>query len=142
MIKVLFISLIFLIPNGALGHMKHYENIKKIQMDVFKDGKIIGFCNYEFFRDGDNTKIKNKTEFNVKLLNVKIFSIISNSTEIYNKDNLISFTSKTLQNKKKKYVNLKYLIEDDKFLIDGSSYKGTSTLHTIQDNNICSSFYS
>ncbi len=131
MIKILFIFLIFLIPNSSLGHMKHYENIKKIQMDVVKDGKIIGFCNYEFFRDGDNIEIKNNTEFNVKLLNIEIFSVISNSTEIYNKDNLISFTSKTLQNKKEKYVNLKYLIEDEKFLIDGSSYKGTSAINNV-----------
>ena len=101
MIKILFILLIFFIPNNALGHLKHYKNIKKIQMDIFRDGKIIGFCNYEFLRDGDNTEIKNNTEFNVELLNIKIFSIISNSTEVYNKNNLISFKSKTLQNKKK-----------------------------------------
>ena len=131
MIKILFILLIFFIPNGALGHLKHYENIKEIQMDIFKDGKIIGFCNYEFFRDGDNTEIKNNTEFNVELLNIKIFSIISNSTEVYNKNSLISFKSKTLQNKKKKYVNLKYLKEDNKFLIDGSSYKGTSSIDVV-----------
>ena len=131
MIKILFILIILFIPNNALSHMKHYKDIKKIEMDVIKDGKIIGFCNYEFFRDGENTKIKNKTEFNVKLLNVKVFSIISNSIELYYKDNLISFTSKTLQNKKKKYVNLEYIEKNNNFLIDGSSYKGTSKINNV-----------
>ena len=131
MLKILFIFLILTFPSSVLGHMKHYENIKKIEMNVIRDGKIIGFCNYEFFKEGNNIKIKNKTEFEVKLLSIKIFSIVSNSTEIYNKDKLISFNSKTVQNKKKKYVNLKYLEKENKYLIDGSSYKGTSKINNV-----------
>ncbi len=129
MIKILFIFLILFLPNNALSHMKHYDNIKKIEMNILKDGEIIGFCNYEFFKEDQKTKIENKTKFEVKLLGVKVFSIISNSIEIYENDKLISFKSQTFQNKKKKYVNLKYLDKENKYLIDGSSYKGTAELN-------------
>ncbi len=134
MIKILFIFLILTFPSSVLGHMKHYENIKKIEMNIVRDGKIIGFCNYEFLKEGNSTKIKNKTEFKVKLMGIKIFSVISSSTEIYDIDKLISFNSKTIQNKKKKYVNLKYLERENKYLIDGSSYKGTSKINNVIGN--------
>ncbi len=126
MIKFLFICIFLLIPNDVFSHMKHYENIKKIEMNILRDGKTIGFCNYEFLKKGNNIEIKNQTEFEVKLMGVKVFSIKSNSSEIYNKNQLISFTSNTLQNKRKKYVNLKYIKKDNKYFIDGSSYKGYS----------------
>ena len=43
-------------------------------------------------------------------------------TEIYKDGELVKFNSKTNQNGKEKYVNLK--LENNEYLIDGSSYKG------------------
>ena len=47
-------------------------------------------------------------------------------TEIYENGKLIKFNSKTNQNGKKKYVNM--LLENEEYLIDGSSYKGKAPL--------------
>ncbi len=131
MFKILLIFVFLLIPINVSSHIGHYEKINKIQMDILKDGKIIGFCNYEFLRDGSITEIKNETKFEVKLLGIKVFSIKSNSIEVYDKDKLISFRSKTLQNKKKKYVELNYSKQNKKYLINGSSFKGSSEITSI-----------
>ena len=45
-----------------------------------------------------------------------------NGTEIYKDGVLVKFNSKTNQNGKKKYVNMK--LENGEYIIDGSSYKG------------------
>ena len=82
------------------------QNIKKIEMEIFKDGKNIGYCNYEFTKNDDSIKIYNETNFEVKLLGIKVFSINSIGTEIYKNNKLFSFNSNTLQNDKNKFVNL------------------------------------
>ena len=47
-------------------------------------------------------------------------------TETYENDKLIKFNSKTNQNGKEKYVNMK--LENDEYIIDGSSYKGKAPI--------------
>ena len=54
--------------------------------------------------------------------------------KIYFKDNLISFQSKTLQNKKEKFVNLKLDKNNKKFDIKGSSYSGEASIKNIIGN--------
>jgi len=50
------------------------------------------------------------------------------------KDNLISYKSKTLQNKKEKFVNLNLNKKKKKFEIKGSSYTGAASLKNIIGN--------
>ena len=134
MFKILFFILILFIPHNAFGHMKHYKDIKTIKMDIVKDGKIIGFCNYSFYKKNNKINVKNVTQFNVKIFGVEVFSILSNSLEVYENDKLVLFESKTSQNKKKKYVNLVYSKELDKYLIKGSSYVGKADIDNIVGN--------
>ena len=54
--------------------------------------------------------------------------------EIYLNDRLISFQSKTLQNKKEKFVSLKLDNSNKKFNIKGSSYSGEASLKNIIGN--------
>ena len=118
----------------SYSHTDHYKNFKKIEMDVYKDGKIIGFSNYEFKSKSNELLVKNTTNFNVKVLGVKVFSILSHSEELYKNGNLIYFKSNTIQNKKNKFVVLNYHEGTNEFLIDGSSYKGRSDKNTIIGN--------
>ncbi len=66
-------------------------------MDVFRDGKAIGFSNYFFNYENQFLEVKNETKFDVQLLGVKIFSIRSKGIEKYFKNKLISFKSETQQ---------------------------------------------
>ena len=132
--KFLICFILFLYPQGLNGHVSHYKNIKKIEMEIFKDGKNIGYCNYEFTKNNDSIKIYNETNFEVKLLGIKVFSINSIGTEIYKNNKLFSFNSNTLQNDKKKFVNLILNENEDVFEIKGSSYTGKANRNNIIGN--------
>ena len=128
-------SIILIITiSSSHSHTDHYKNLKKIEMDVYKDGKIIGFSNYEFISKFDELLVKNITKFKVKLLGVEVFSISSQSEERYKNGNLMYFKSSTVQNKKKKFVDLKYLENTNEFLINGSSYKGKAKKNNVIGN--------
>jgi len=132
--KFLICFILLLYPQGLNSHVSHYKNIKKIEMEIFKDGKNIGYCNYEFTKNNDSIKIYNETNFEVKLLGIKVFSINSIGTEIYKNNKLFSFNSNTLQNDKKKFVNLILNENEDFFDIKGSSYTGKANRNNIIGN--------
>ena len=127
------IILIFLCSN-AFSHSNHYKNLTKIEMDVLRNGEKIGFSNYYFKHDGSNMEVKNNTEFEVKLLGIKVLSIKSTSVEKYKNEKLVFFKSNTIQNDKKKYVNLRLDENLNKFIIDGSSFKGEANINNVIGN--------
>ena len=112
----------------------NYKNISKIEMDVLRNGKVIGYSNYFFKHSGDSMIVENYTKFNVEMFGIKVFSINSKSKEIYKKNKLLSFESSTLQNDKKKFVKLIYDKNKNKFIINGSSYVGEANQENIIGN--------
>ena len=132
--KYIYLLIIFLFASKAFSHTSHYEGLKKIEMDVVRNGEVIGYTNYYFEKENDIMTVKNYTKFKVKLMGVTVFSILSEATEKYENDNLIYFKSNTFQNNKEKYVNLNYDKSLKKFIIDGSSYKGEADLDCIIGN--------
>ena len=103
-------------------------------MEVLRNNKVIGFSNYYFNHENNKMIVKNETNFAVEMAGIKIFSIIGNSEEVYQNEKLISFQSSTIQNKKKKYVNLIYDEVKNLFIIDGSSFKGEANVKNIIGN--------
>ena len=132
--KYLFIIITLFIATKAFAHSSHYKGIKKIEMDVLRNGEVIGHSNYYFENENNIMTIKNYTKFKVELLGVTVFSISSEAIEKYKNDKLISFKSNTFQNDKEKYVKLNYNDSSKKFIIDGSSYKGEASLDCIIGN--------
>lgn len=114
--------------------MAHYNKFNKIEMEVLRDGEVIGYNYYFFKKDGDNTTVTNQIKITVKLFGATIFEIEGYGEEKYIKDKLISFNSKTLQNDKKKYVNLEFNEKTDKFDIQGSSYNGEASADSVIGN--------
>ena len=133
--KFLYIFLVlFLTTSNVTAHTSHYKNLKKIEMEVFRDGKVIGY-NYYFFDKKDETiTVKNQIRFKVSLFGVDLLNVEGYGIEKYENDKLISYKSKTLQNDKKKFVDLIYDSEKDKFNIKGSSYNGLATTDNIIGN--------
>ena len=132
--KYIYLIIILLFASKAFSHTSHYEGLKKIEMDIVRNGEVIGYTNYYFEKENDIMTVKNYTKFKVKLMGVTVFSILSEATEKYENDNLIYFKSNTFQNNKEKYVNLNYDKSLKKFIIDGSSYKGEASLDCIIGN--------
>ena len=112
----------------VMAHSSHYEGLKKIEMDVLRNNEVIGSTNYFFEFDKDLFVVKNYTNFKVELFGITVFSILSETIEKYKDDKLVFFKSNTFQNDKEKYVNLNYDKSINKFVIDGSSYKGEASL--------------
>ena len=114
--------------------MEHYKKYNKIEMEIFRNDELIGYNYYFFKKNGEETTITNQLKFSVKLLGATIFQVESFGEEKYIKDQLISFKSKTLQNDKKKFVNLKLNNKSKKFDIEGSSYNGQALKNNIIGN--------
>jgi hypothetical protein len=114
--------------------MGHYNKYNKIEMEIFRNGELIGYNYYFFSRKGDETVVTNQIKFSVKLLGATIFQVEGFGEEKYIKNQLISYNSKTLQNDKKKFVNLDYSKKDNKFNIKGSSFSGKASNDNVIGN--------
>ena len=103
-------------------------------MEIFRNNELIGY-NYYFFKTKNNeVQITNQIKITVKLLGATIFDVEGYGEEKYNNDKLISFNSKTKQNKKEKFVNLVLNAADNKFIIKGSSYSGEASTKNVVGN--------
>jgi len=132
--KYIYTIIIILFASKAFSHTSHYEGLKKIEMDVLRNGEVIGYSNYFFESTEKKMTVKNYTKFKIDLLGITVFSISSEAIEKYENDKLIYFKSNTFQNDKEKYVNLNYDKSLKKFIIDGSSYKGEASSDCIIGN--------
>ena len=133
--KKFLLFLFFLIYSfNSTAHMAHYNKFNKIEMDILRDGEVIGYNYYFFKKDSDNTTVTNQLKFTVKLFGATIFEVESYGEEKYIKDKLISFNSKTQQNKKDKYVQLKLNEEKNQYDIKGSSYTGSASKENVIGN--------
>ena len=132
--KFLVVLLAIFFSSISLAHIGHYNKFDKIEMEILRNNEVIGYNNYFFERDGETTTVKNQYKFEVKLLSATIFKVEGYGEEIYLNDSLISFQSKTLQNKKEKFVSLKLDNSNKKFNIKGSSYSGEASLKSIIGN--------
>ena len=132
--KFTVILLVAFFSSISLVHIGHYNKFKKIEMEILRNNEVIGYNNYFFKREGETTIVNNQYKFEVKLLSATIFKVEGHGKEVYLKDNLISFQSKTLQNKKEKFVNLNFNKNTKKFDIKGSSYTGEASIKNIIGN--------
>ena len=134
--KKFFINtvLFLFISTNLNAHITHYKNLKKIEMEIFRNNELIGYNYYFFKTNKDETLVTNQIKITVKLLGATIFDVEGYGEEKYNKNKLISFNSKTKQNKKEKFVSLKLNKELNKFIIKGSSYSGEADLKNVIGN--------
>ena len=116
------------------AHISHYKNLKKIEMEIFRNNELIGYNYYFLKTKNDEIQETNQIKITVKLLGTTIFDIEGYGEEKYKNDKLISFHSKTKQNKKEKFVNLEINKKNNKFIIQGSSYSGEANKDNIIGN--------
>lgn len=131
---LLAIIILFINVGNVFAHSSHIKSLSKIEMEVLRNDKVIGFSNYYFEHKKDLMIVKNETNFLVEMAGIKIFSIKGNSEEIYKNEKLISFKSSTLQNKKRKFVKLIFDENKNLFIINGSSFKGETGLDNVIGN--------
>ena len=125
--KKIYKTLLFLIlitfPLQVSSHVQHYENLKKIEFDIYRNGKNIGKHIFVFKKNSENLlEVKSEINFEIKKLGIVLYKYHVKGSEFFKDGQLVKFNSKTNQNGKEKYVNL--ILEGNELNIDGSSYKG------------------
>ena len=121
---LLSIAIFFLFIVQSFSHVQHYAEYKYLEYELFRNNNSIGYHKYDFKREGDNLSIESEVSFKISKLGVDLYKYFAKSEENYEKGIFKSYFSKTKQNKKDRYVNIRHDINIDKLIIDGSSYKG------------------
>ena len=132
--KFLFFLIFLLTSLNSNAHIAHYSNYNKIEIEILREGEVIGYNYYFFKKNGNETLVTNQIKFTVKLFGATIFEIEGYGEEKYIDGKLISFNSKTLQNDKEKFVKLELNQKTNKFDILGSSYNGEANSDNIVGN--------
>ena len=125
---ILILSFFFITFNISSAHVEHYKNIKLLKYDLYLNNKKIGSHTFEFNKKKNLFNVSGYGNFKVNKLGVVLMDYKTRSEEIYKNGQLIKYTSTTQQNDKNKFANIK--IQNKKFIIDGSSFKGQT------ENNI------
>ena len=122
---IIFLTLINL-PFSTYAHVQHYEDLKRIEFDIYRNNKLIGTHIFSFKKLDGQLAVKSEINFKIKKFGIVFYTYHVEGTEIYEDGKLIKFNSKTNQNGKEKYVNMK--LENGEYIIDGSSYKGKASV--------------
>ena len=130
--KILFsLIIIFSINSQAISHVEHYAEFNYLEYELFRNNKSIGYHKFEFSRDKEKLSIISQVNFKITKLGVDVYKYFANSKEEYEKGIFKSYSSKTKQNKKDRYVNINLDENNDHLIIDGSSYKGKANKEFI-----------
>ena len=127
--KLILAIVLINFPLSTKAHVEHYDNLNLIKFDIYRNGKNIGKHIFSFKKNDDQLEVESEIDFQIKKLGVVLYKYHVRGTEIYKDGKLIKFNSKTNQNGKEKYVNMKMI--NDEFEIDGSSYKGKVPLNYL-----------
>ena len=118
-----FILIFFLLlPITSNAHVQHYDSLNRIEFDIFRNNKHIGQHIFSFKKHDNQLQVDSEINFEIKKFGVVLYKYHVKGTEYFENGKLVKFNSKTNQNGKEKYVNVK--LEDNQLVIDGSSFKG------------------
>ena len=120
--KIFILFTIITLPFSSQAHVQHYDSLNRIEFDIYRNNNHIGKHIFSFKRSDSELKVESEIKFEIKKLGIVLYKYNVTGTEVYKDGELVKFNSKTNQNGKEKYVNIK--LEGDEYIIDGSSYKG------------------
>ena len=125
--KLLLLSIFFITQlyfNSAFAHVLHYQNLNRLEFDLYRNNEFIGQHIYLFDRNGQNLTVHNKINFKIEKFGITLYKYSSVAQEQYIDGKFDSFSATTNHNKKEKFC--KIYKKENKFFIEGSSYKGNA----------------
>ena len=125
--KLFLLSVFFIIPlyfNPTLAHVLHYQNLNRLEFDLYRNNELIGQHIYLFDRNGKILTVHNTINFKIEKFGITLYKYSSVGQEKYIDGKFDNFSSNTNHNKKKKFC--KIYKKENKFFIEGSSYKGNA----------------
>ena len=120
--KILTFLILIFLSTPSIPHVQHYENLKRIEFDIYRNNKHIGKHIFSFKKSDGQLSVESEINFEIKKLGIVLYKYHVKGVELYKDGKLIKFNSNTEQNGKTKYVNLN--LNNGEYFIDGSSYKG------------------
>ncbi len=120
----LSIAIFFLVNTQTMSHVGHYAKYNYLEYELFRNNDSIGYHKYDFIRDGDNLSIISEVNFKITKLGINLYKYFAKSEENYKKGVFNSYSSKTKQNKKNRFVNIEIDSSNKHLNIEGSSYTG------------------
>ena len=123
--KIIRLTFVFLLifQSQVLSHVGHYSKLKNLKFELLRNNAVVG--NHKiFFKYNNNTlEVYNEIRFKIKKLGVTFYKYSSDGIEKYNQNGkLVYFKSKTLDNKKQKFCEIK--LNQNNYVLNGSSFKG------------------
>ena len=120
--RIIIILILIISPFSVNAHVQHYKDLKRIEFDIYRNNKHIGEHIFSFAKSDEQISIESEINFIIKKFGIVLYKYHVKGKEVYKDGKLIKFNSRTDQNGKEKYVNLE--LENDEFIINGSSFKG------------------
>ena len=123
--KILILLFFVTLTLPTKAHVQHYENLDRIEFDIYRNNHHIGKHIFSFKKFDDLLTVESEIFFEIKKLGIVFYKYHVKGTEIYKDGKLIKFNSKTDQNGKEKYVNMvlengEYIIRAHEFGDDGT----------------------
>ncbi|MDA7829028.1 DUF6134 family protein [bacterium] len=128
---ILSIAIFLLFSFKSFGHVEHYANFNYLEYELFRNNQSIGYHKYDFKREGENLSVISEVSFKIRKMGIDLYKYFAKSEEKFEKGIFKSYSSKTKQNKKDRYVNINIDPKDKNLIIDGSSYKGKANKEFI-----------
>ena len=124
--KIIIFLILISLPFSTNAHVQHYDDLKRIEFDIYRNNKNIGKHIFSFKKSNGQLEVESAINFKIKKLGIIFYKYHVKGTEFYKDGKLVKFNSKTNQNGKEKYVNME--LENGQHIIDGSSYQGKAPI--------------
>ena len=127
--KIIALLILISFPFSTKAHVQHYEDLNRIEFDIYRNQTHIGKHVFSFKKLNGELAVESEINFEIKKFGIVLYKYHVKGTEIYKDGKLVKFSSKTNQNGKVKYVNMK--LDNEEYNIDGSSYQGKAPIDFV-----------
>ena len=124
--KIIAFLILVSFPFSTKAHVQHYEDLNRIEFDIYRNQNHIGKHVFSFKKLNGELAVESEINFQIEKFGIVLYKYHVKGTEIYKDGKLVKFNSKTNQNGKVKYVNMK--LDNEEYNIDGSSYQGKAPI--------------
>ena len=89
--RIIIFLILVILPFSTNAHVQHYDDLNRIEFDIYRNNKHIGTHTFSFKRSEDQIAVTSEINFKIKKLGIVLYKYHVNGTEIYKDGKLINF---------------------------------------------------
>ena len=93
--KIIILLIFVSFPSPSKAHVQHYDDLKRIEFDIYRNNKHIGKHIFSFSKTDEQLAIESEINFKIKKLGIVLYKYHVNGTEIYKDGVLVNRLSKS-----------------------------------------------